>query len=737
MIPFFAATMFLSAALLFWIQPLFTKMVLPFLGGSPAVWNTAMMFFQAALLAGYAYAHVSAQLLGVKRQAALHLVVLALALLVLPVSAAGLTPPPAEAPVPWLIYALAVSLGLPFFALSANASMLQLWVAHTRHPAAANPYFLYGASNLGSILALLAYPVLAEPLFRLGEQSWIWSGGYALLLLLIGGCAVLMWRDFAADPASAAPASADPAKGREKAPAPITNLRRAHWVLLAFAPSSLLLGVTTHLSTNIAAVPLLWIVPLVLYLLTFVIVFARRPLFPHDAFVRSQPLVILVLVVPLFLSGSVNLAALHPLHLLVFFLLALACHGELAARRPAPSRLTEFYLWMSVGGLLGGVFNVLIAPALFNDMVEYPLAIAAACALRPNLASAGKKFIERGDIVWPLALAAILAVLVFVLGAEFKSIGTVGRAAISICLVFVLYGFNRRPLLFGLGVAVTLLVSQVLSQSMGKVVFAERNFFGVVRVIEKTKPPHRILINGGTVHGAQSLDPAKRLRPTTYYEPTGPLGDIAAAFPKHLAGGEMAMVGLGTGAAACYAGPNQRVVLYEINPAVARIARDSRYFTFVTSCAPKAEVMLGDARLNLAKAKAGRYRFMVLDAFSSSSIPVHLLTREALVLFLDKLEPGGLLAFHISNHHLNLNPVLGNLVKDLGLAALVRSDIKINKKDLANLKNASVWVVIARTRDELAPLAGDKNWSALSTNPRVGVWSDDFSNLWSTFEPFR
>lgn len=729
MIPFFVATMFLSATLLFWIQPLFTKMVLPYLGGSPAVWNTAIMFFQAMLLAGYAYTHISARLLGVKRQAVLHLVVLAVALLMLPVSAVGLAPPSSETPIVWLIYALTVSLGLPFFALSATAPMLQMWVAHTRHPAAANPYFLYGASNLGSILALLAYPVLAEPLFRLSEQSWIWSGGFALLLLLIFGCTALMWRDYVAPPAPAAPAKDNKT---------ITNRRRLHWVLLAFAPSSLLLGVTTHISTNIAAVPLLWVIPLVLYLLTFVIVFARRPLFSHRAMVQLLPVVVILLMITLFLGIGVDLVVLYPLHLLTFFVLALVCHGELAARRPAASLLTEFYLWMSVGGLLGGIFNVLIAPILFQNVLEYPLAIAAACALRPNLSGTERRLFVRDDLLWPLALAAVLAVLVFFFGDQLSRFGRWGWVVVSLYLAMTLYSFNRRPLRFGLGVAVALLLGYGCCQSNNNVMLAERNFFGIVRVIEGTNPPRFSLIHGTTLHGTQALNPAKRLRPTSHFEPTGPLGDIVKAFPEHLAGGEMAMLGLGIGSAVCYSGPDQRVVLYEINPAVVRIARDQRYFTFLKACAPRAEIILGDARLKLREAANERYRFIVLDAFSTSSIPMHLLTREALALFLSKLEPGGLLVFHISNKHLNLNPVLGNLVADLGLVALIRRDAEVSQAAyIENLKQPSEWVVIARKLHELAPLAKDKRWSPLSTDPKVGVWSDDYSNLWSTFIPFR
>ena len=343
MLIIFAFTLFISASLLFSVQPMFTKMVLPLLGGTPAVWNTAMMFFQAALLAGYAYAHLTTRLLGTRRQAIVHGILMIAAILTLPAMVGDNWAPPTDTnPIPWLVELLLVSIGLPFFVVAANAPMLQSWFSRTSHPAASNPYFLYSASNLGSMLALLSYPVLIEPLLRLDQQSWAWTGTYVLLAFATAACAAAVWRTSSKQGATAAADVAPTPSGNHPQTA-VTMALRAKWLILSFAPSSLLLGITTFLTTDIAAVPMLWVIPLALYLLTFVIVFARRPPISHCVAIKVQPFFLLPLVVFMFWGGNAAVAVLYPMHLVVFFLTALVCHGELAARRPAAAHLTEFY----------------------------------------------------------------------------------------------------------------------------------------------------------------------------------------------------------------------------------------------------------------------------------------------------------------------------------------------------------------------------------------------------------
>ena len=397
----FTATLALSAVLLFWVQPMFAKMVLPLLGGTPAVWNTSMVFFQAVLLAGYAYAHFSTRLLDVRRQSLLHLILLVCAFVVLPIAVATDWSPPTEAtPVIWLITLLLVSIGLPFFALSATAPLLQKWFSHTRHTDASNPYFLYAASNFGSILALLAYPVLFEPFLGLIEQSRTWTFAYGGLVVLMAACAYLLRRYFAPDAQHRHHVAATDLKAN------VDWKLRLQWIILAFVPSSLLLGVTTHITTDVASVPLLWVMPLALYLLTFVIVFSKRPAIPHKWIVLIHAYLVLLFVIALYvpvLSIRVTLI----LHLGMFFVTAMLCHGELATHRPVASHLTEFYLWMSFGGVLGGGFNALLAPLIFSTNAEYPIAIVLACALRPTLAE-GRRGRWTLDIILPVLVGAVL-----------------------------------------------------------------------------------------------------------------------------------------------------------------------------------------------------------------------------------------------------------------------------------------------------------------------------------------
>jgi hypothetical protein len=378
-VPLFAATLFLSALLLFWVQPLVAKMMLPLLGGAPAVWNTAMMFFQLVLLAGYGYAHLLTHAVPPNRQAWFHGAVLLAAATALPFTIGDQTPPTdADAAVValWLVGRLAVVVGLPFFALSASAPLLQSWFTRTGHATAGDPYFLYGASNLGSLVALLAFPLALEPLTTLSLQSRMWMVVFAALVVMVAACAFAAWQASAPMAEATAPAS-------EAAAVPAASVwrSRALWIVLAFAPSSLLLGVTSYITTDVASAPLLWVIPLALYLLSFVVTFARRPWIGMDWSLSGQAASLCFLLL-LYMMPTPPLGLVIPAHYLAFFFIALVCHGVLAARRPEASRLTEFYFCLSLGGALGGVFNALIAPVVFSSTYEYPLALILACVLR-------------------------------------------------------------------------------------------------------------------------------------------------------------------------------------------------------------------------------------------------------------------------------------------------------------------------------------------------------------------
>ncbi len=723
----FTATVFTSATLLFLVQPMFGKMVLPLLGGTPAVWNTSMLFFQAMLLAGYLYAHLATRGLGVQKQARVHVVLLAVSLLALPIGVGqGWQPPREASPIPWLLLLLTVSIGLPFFVLSSSGPMLQRWFASTSHPDAENPYFLYAASNLGSMVALLGYPLLLEPHLRLVQQSWVWTGGYGALVALTVGCAWLLWRE----PVGAPHQLAASASGTGT----ISNARRVRWVLLALLPSSLLLGVTQFLSLDIAAIPLLWVVPLALYLLTFTIVFARKPGLLHVAMVRLQPVVVLPLAILMFWNQSMSITVLFPLHLLAFFVTTMVCHGELSRDRPPAADLTEFYLWISVGGVLGGIFNVLIAPAIFDRVIEYPLAIALACMLRPALARGARSTRSRVlDLLLPLAFGLALLWLGRAVNTAEWSYGEGTTAVLSAVIAIVGLQFASYPIRFGLAVGALLLAGGLTKQSQGEVLIRERTFFGTHRVVRDAARMHHRFVHGSTLHGAQARDPAERRRPLTYYQREGPFGRVFEGLQRPPGERRVAVVGLGTGAAACYAAPGDEWTFYEIDPAVERIARNPRYFTFLQDCAPDARVVLGDARLSLADAPDHHYDLIVLDAFSSDAIPVHLMTREALALYLSKLREGGAIAFHISNRYLDLEPVLAALVRDAGLVGMIGRTAPLSAEQRASLITFSRWVVVGRQAEDLLGMGRGSLWPLIEEQPDVGLWTDDFSNLLSIF----
>ncbi|HEX5077553.1 MAG TPA: fused MFS/spermidine synthase [Geminicoccaceae bacterium] len=712
-LPLFAATLFVSALLLFWIQPMFSRMVLPTLGGSPAVWNTAMVFCQTALLAGYLYAHLVSRWLSLRRQVAFHLAFLALAALTLPIAIGPSWAPPTEGtPVLWLIGLLAWCLGLPFLVVSATAPLLQKWFAASGHPAGRDPYFLYGASNLGSMLALLGYPLLLEPFLTIARQNEAWTLGYAALAALVAICGLAVWRR----PRPGDAFCEAPAQGAERA---VGWRRRLHWLALSFAPSSLLLAVTAYITTDLASVPLLWVLPLSLYLLTFVIVFARRPVLRDAWMVKAQPFVVILLA--LLFSRSAAFWLVLPLHLLAFFVTAMVCHGELARQRPATSHLTEFYLWMAFGGMLGGAFNALLAPIAFDWVVEYPLALVVACLLRPTFSRArGGRLADLG-----LPLAALLLMLLQV---EWRRLGLPdaggGAALLLVPVGMLLYSFAARPLRFGLGVAAVLGVV-LLADGPNQVEARARSFFGVYTV-RHDPTGYRVLVHGTTVHGAQRLDPEARSEPLTYYHRDGPLGQIFAALEDRPAR-SVGAVGLGVGTVACYRRPGQRWTFFEIDPLVEQIARDSGHFHYLEDCAPAAEVVLGDARRSLQAVPGGQFDLIILDAFSSDAIPVHLLTREAMALYLDKLAPGGLIALHISNRNLDLAPVVAALLADAGLAGRVQTLVPPPEAQRA-YRNAATWVAIARGEAELGAIADDPRWRRMPATA-ARPWTDDFSNL--------
>lgn len=725
----FAVAVFTSASLVFTVQPMTAKLVLPLLGGSPSVWNTAMVFFQAALLAGYLYAHLLQRIPSIRAQAAVHLTLLAAAALFLPLSIThALGDPDSSAPVGWLLGALALSVGAPFAVLSATAPLLQAWYARARagRPDGANPYVLYAASNLGSFLALLAYPALMEPLASLSGQRLGWTAGYAVFAVILAGLTFLMPRTAR---------GAAPAPAAQRSP-PIPWRRKGVLVLLAAAPSSLMLGVTAHLSTDVASAPFLWVAPLALYLLTFVIAFQARPWIPLSVTLLVQA-ALTVLIAALVGMSTGHWLSLLGLHLLGFFFTALMCHQQMAARRPAPDRLTEFYLLLSLGGVLGGAFTALLAPVVFKTVLEYPLVMVLVCLARPWLGTRPAR-----HEIWLMAVGIFMASftpLLFemlrydpALLKAFTDFGLTETAQIilgvaALCAFVV----RDRVLMFTAVVAIMAITASHIGRGYDWSL-TERSFFGVMRVAITQDPKMggdvHVLMHGTTLHGAQARHGDFACAPTLYYAPTTPLGQSAEVIQARGPGAVIGVVGQGSGAMAAYKRASDQMTFFEIDPMVDRLSRDPKWFTYISNCADgPIRTVLGDARLTLNREKAGTYDLLVIDAFSSDAVPTHLLTREAIEGYLRLLKPTGVVVLHLSNRNLDITLPAVAAARELGAPEL--HQVYIEHPEAALMAEASTEaLVISPTAEGLADFKADGRWRKLAPTD-VRPWTDDYVNL--------
>ncbi len=724
----FSLTLFISAALLFWIQLLTAKMILPVLGGSASVWNTCMMFFQIALLLGYLYAHLAERTRSGRFSMFLHPALLAIAALSLHLSMAGVpSPDPAANPIPWLLETLLVMVGAPFVILAGTAPMLQALFAGTGARSSHDPYFLYAASNLGSLAALVSYPTIIEPYLRVSDQSRFWTAGYVALIVLSAACAAMVAARTGVKSARQLIQRSD---DRDSvAPTILTRLR---WLILAFAPSSLLLGVTTHLTTDIAAVPLFWVVPLVLYLLSFVIAFQRLFIIPERAIAFLQATFLVPVGVLFLTSETENIILQFGVHLTAFFITALLCHLELARLRPSTRYLTEFYLFLSIGGALGGVFNALLAPIIFDDVIEYPLVLIVACLLRPGMLPNFKNsWRSIGDFAQPALMLGLLVFLDRYTDLNMQDLAKAGALVVVMICAIVAFVWQARSIRFGLGMAALITAGYLISNN-DDVLQQTRNFYGVLKVLADDAPPEHILYNGTTVHGEQAQDAAHRLEPLSYYHSDGPLGQLFGRLGKAPLTRRVAVVGLGTGTIACYERAGEHWTFFEINPADIAIAENPALFTFLRDCPGQTDIVLGDARLSLMEQPNHSFGMIVLDAFTSDSIPVHLMTRDAMQLYLNKLEPDGLLVYHVSNLHLDLGPVVGNIAASLKLPARRFKDTMSDEdSDDPFGRDPSDWIVIARNENAFTAIEHDDRWQALLPSPGKGIWTDDYSNLLS------
>jgi hypothetical protein len=874
----FAATLFVSASLLFMVQPMVGKMILPLLGGSPAVWNTCMVFFQGLLLLGYLYAHHLTTKYQDKpiKQVTVHLAVLGSAIAWMVVAAViapnsapvavfkNLAPQGQSYPMLGVMALLGVAIGLPFLVVSTSAPLLQKWFTSTGHPSAKDPYFLYAASNAGSLIALLGYPLVIEPSLKLAEQAWLWASGFVLLTGLVYLCGRAAASPLRPAPKKVPQPAARPGQPPAADPTAPTMSQKLRWLGLAFVPSSLMLGVTFHMTTDIASVPLLWVIPLALYLLTFIIAYGStysaayaRPsgwLRPTVGNLGPVLLLLLVFMLTSNVTGRDGFTAFMALsiHIAIYFFTALLMHSELARDRPHPAHLTQYYLWMSLGGVLGGVFNALVAPVLFHEDYEYRITIAIACMLIPKLDDGGEpKPAATGwrrwrpamlDVLVPLAMLCLVSWLTVLpdrsdsfvsgcnwvaekissalkfsglsFGVSYDTVMLLAEYAMPCILCFF---FIDRPLRFGLCVAAVLGVGIYRSDRRETILQSARSFFGILRVeyhgeqtdvlrfvgtdsedgVEKKfYYPYNYrfykLLHGTTLHGMQATGSRPELlkddvrvlcasspwdvlliqgaqtawdlrqEPLTYYHRTGPVGKIFHRFRAVDPKGDVAMVGLGTGTVATYALPGQTLTFYEIDPTVIRIVEKPHVlnpeevekgeaprlgpFTYLQDARNRGaeiKIILGDARLKLEEKKDARYGLLLVDAFSSDSIPIHLLTKEAIELYKTRLTEHGLLALHISNRYIDLEPVCALLAKETGLVARVFRD----NDDSSPGKTRSSWVVLARTAADLGDelyeadtqfgaFAGGFGyqmyphpWRKLRELKYLRPWTDDYSDV--------
>lgn len=762
----FTATTFISALLLFSIQPMFAKMVLPVLGGSPSVWAVAIFFFQAALLAGYCYAHFLIARVPTPMTGAIHLAVCVLAFLALPIGLpAGWREPPAGEPYLWQIGLFTAAIGLPFMAVAANAPLLQAWFARTGHPQGKDPYFLYAASNLGSLIALLGYPFVLEPAFGLRALSKFWTLGFLVLVLALALAYALMrsCQQAAENSPEAAPLEAELG-----AQTPPTWIDRLGWIGLALVPAALLTAFTTHVTTDVASAPMLWVLPLSLYLLTFVLVFREKPLIRTDILLFLHLIAVIMVLLALSQTRHENWFLTAFTGVCVFFTSAMVAHRTLYEARPAARYLTEFYLWMSFGGALGGLSAALIAPRIFSEVYEYPLLLALSMACRPDVVSgsalrrvwasiagllarftplrpsaSGPEMSEEDKqealVLWLIAAGGLLVIhwVPWVLARFNIGLGEWGATpVVAALLMIVLLTEVKRPAR-QLIAALLIFCAIVWLPSSVKRGDAQRSYFGVYRVQTTDDGQFHTLIHGTTLHGAQRVrdedgKPVDEPVPATYYYENSPMARTVAKVRERLgeAKGRYGIIGLGAGSMACHSRPGETWRFFEIDPTIIGIASNRNYFTFLSHCQPKPDIVLGDARLTMAKQADASFDLIIVDAFSSDAVPVHLMTAEAIRLYLDKVKPDGVVLLHISNRYLDLESVLSATVHAVpGAQGFIISD---DGADGTYAQNTSTVAVFGKSDAALEPLRSMEEASEFE-DTSLRPWTDDYSDILGPF----
>lgn len=714
LLPIFLLSSFFSAFLLFSAQPFIAKLILPTFGGSPAVWNTAMVFYQGCLLAGYAWVHFGSRRLGLNVVFAVNIVLAVIsAFLFLPVAFDINSADVMSDPALTLLLALLGSVGLPFFLVSCNAPLLQLMYSRTTQHDRDNPYFLYAASNLGSLLSLLAYPFLFEPGLSTVSQNALWQAGFVVLALMLVACVVFVRSPIALK--NSYKVEKTDYRGEDI----ISWRRKVGWLVCSALPSALLVATTSHITTDIAAFPLLWVLPLFLYLLTFVLVFSRQS---HRIGVVNASLCFSVLAVLTLalkpLTGFNHAPVMVLLSLLTLFMAALVLHKRLVDAKPDVTELTTFYFFMSLGGLLGGVVVALLSPLVFAKVFEFHLILVACLLALPVLE---RSLLQRLKDRWTWFLVGALLLYVISCGFELEPSS---RALYVFMFALSMVYFAGRPV-FQSVVLATLIVPFLGLSKSGQELFADRSFYGAYVV--NSLDGQRQLLHGTTLHGAQFEASERAREPLTYYHKAHAMGDIMRSLQQtHPASARLAVVGLGSGAMACHARSQDSLTFFEIDPLVVRLSTEHKLFTYLARCAPDARVVEGDARLTLQKESDRSFDLLVLDAFSSDAIPVHIMTREAMNIYQRTLSATGLLVFHISNRHLDLLPVVSGLAATSGMSGW-RNDCPLSEQARLNGATPAVYVVLSHLPG-IPGISDSSCWKPLDAK-RLVHWTDDYSNL--------
>jgi len=735
MLPLLGLTLFVSAFLLFCCEPMVGKMVLPILGGAASVWTTCVLFFQSMLLAGYVYTHLLGKIRRVRDQILIHASLMLIALAFLPIRFSSISGHPSDAPITWLLGHLLIAVGIPFAIISATAPLLQYWLAKTPAAAGRDPYFLYATSNAGSLLALLAYPVLLEPRYGVTAQSRLWLDGYGVLLALVAFAAVLIWKEmtYIKDGETPDIDNTTPAPNWET---------RAYWLAAAFVPSALMLAVTNHISLNIGSVPFLWVIPLAVYLLTFIMAFARR-IRLSTALVSSIATLVLLVLFPIAAVGvpvhASEIWKLMAAHITILFFASLLCHSSLADRRPSTKYLTEFYFVIALGGVLGGIFTAIIAPALFSTVFEYPLLIALVAFFRqPRNADQRMGW---KDVAAVAAFGLLLATAIYGIISwariditdfalswnDLKTSNNMAIAITEIVLILAVLLFRRRVFTFGLAFSILVVTYALIlpREFEGAArLFVARDFFGVKKVLYDRNENMRKLLHGDTMHGVESLDITLAGEPLSYYHKTGPIGDVMTMLSSR-PNQHVGVVGLGTGTIAAYGSPSRHITFFDVDPQVVDIARN--FFTFIRRCGNDCNVIVGDGRLSIQAQPDREFDLLVLDAFNSDSIPAHLVSREAVRMYMSKLKPAGVLLFHVSNRYLDVERLATVVALDEGLPAFVRHD----DDEEPTGKAASDYVAAVRRAEDLSDIPHKEAWEQVEKPTDIKAWTDDYSNMMS------